>query len=150
MTRADITFLKDLRFWIALSAAPFFYLLYGLTFYEGEILSVSFIDSYRQLLLLIIIYPILEELVFRGFLQSIFHRLFGGFVFFFGLTLPNIITSVFFAFSHLINHDLIWSFAIFFPSLLFGYFRDKYDSTKPSIILHVSYNFGFYFLFLNA
>ncbi len=33
------------------------------------------------------------------------------------------------------------------PSLVFGYFKDKYHSLTAPILLHVFYNAGFFWLF---
>jgi hypothetical protein len=39
--------------------------------------------------------------------------------------------------------------SVFVPSLIFGYFRDRYHGIVPSILLHVFYNAGFFWLFMN-
>ncbi len=36
--------------------------------------------------------------------------------------------------------------ATFCPSLVFGYFRDRYDSIAPGAALHVFYNAGWFLL----
>ena len=61
----------------------------------------------------------------------------------FGLTVANVITSVFFATAHLLYQPILWSIATFIPSLIFGYFRERYDRIMPSVILHSWYNLGF-------
>jgi membrane protease YdiL (CAAX protease family) len=45
---------------------------------------------------------------------------------------------------HFINHPPFWALAVFFPSLVFGYFRDRCDSVVPAITLHILYNFGYF------
>lgn len=141
---------KDKTYGAALIAAPMFYFIYGTIFYDGTLFSASFAEDRHQLILLIILYPIAEELAFRGFIQSQMINMLGKRPLSYGVSLPNVITSFLFSLVHLINHDLIWSALIFFPSLLFGYFKEKYDSTKPGIGLHIIYNAGYYLLFWNA
>ena len=139
--------LKDRIFWAAICAAPLFYALYGVTLYKGSVLSLSFIFNFQLFFTLIIIYPILEELAFRGFLQTSLSRLFIRRAFIYKITLANLITSILFSMVHLVGHSFIWSAIIFFPSLIFGYFKDKYGSTQPGIFLHIFYNSGYYILF---
>ena len=94
----------------------------------------------------VLLYPILEEIVFRGFLQGSLVRwsvLKGGFL---RLSIANIITSCVFSLVHLINHEPIWALLVFFPSLIFGYFKDRYQAILPCIILHQFYNVVFFSL----
>ncbi len=98
-------------------------------------------------LLLAFAYPVLEEIVFRGLLQgALYARPFGrkrlG-----PLSWANLLTSFAFTGFHFFYHPPLWAVAVIFPSLVFGYFRDKYQSLLPPIILHVFYNAGFYWLF---
>ena len=37
--------------------------------------------------------------------------------------------------------------SVFVPSLIFGYFRDRYRNIVPAVLLHVFYNTGFVLLF---
>ena len=46
---------------------------------------------------------------------------------------------------HLWSHSPIWATLVFFPSLVFGYLRDQFDSTVPSIVMHIWYNGGYFF-----
>ncbi len=96
-----------------------------------------------------VLYPVLEELSFRGFLQTwllerpvmAVHRLRG-------LTGANLLVSILFAAAHLISHPPLWSALVFFPSLVFGYFRERHDSVITPILLHSWYNTGFFLLFV--
>lgn len=98
-------------------------------------------------LLLAVVYPVLEELAFRGALQgSLYHSQWGRAAM--GpLTHANLLTSLLFACFHFIAHPALWAILVIFPSLLFGYFRDKYQSVLPAILLHVFYNMGYFWLF---
>ena len=59
----------------------------------------------------------------------------------------NLLTSLVFAGMHFFYHLPLWAAAVFIPSLVFGYFKDKYLSLGPPILLHVYYNSGYYWLF---
>jgi len=59
----------------------------------------------------------------------------------------NAITSVLFTLAHLSVNPVYLSVAVFVPSLIFGYFRDRYDQLHASIMLHVFYNAGYIWIF---
>jgi membrane protease YdiL (CAAX protease family) len=94
-----------------------------------------------------LIYPILEEIVFRGGLQTFLLRYPRGRARWGGFTLANILTSAVFAALHLFPHAPLWSAATFLPSVVFGYFRDRHSSLLSPIALHVFYNSGYFWLF---
>lgn len=84
--------------------------------------------------------PFIEELLFRGIIQGQLGRYEWAQRLVLKLTVANIATSVLFVVIHLIGNLAIWSMAVFIPSVLFGYFRDRYNSVYPSMILHCAYN----------
>ncbi len=86
-----------------------------------------------------LIWPVAEELVFRGVIQEwLKERMpFGKSAV---LTRANLVTSVLFAAAHLFYHPALHAVSVFFPSLVFGYFRERYDRLWPPIALHVVYN----------
>lgn len=97
-------------------------------------------------LLLVMIYPILEEIIFRGLIQDSLNTRFNsqkiGV-----LSYANGITSLLFVSLHLIYHPLLWAVLIIFPSLLFGYVKERYQTLLAPILLHVFYNMGYYLLY---
>lgn len=95
---------------------------------------------------LAIAWPLLEEVVFRGTLQPRLARTTWGARENWGITTANVVTSVLFAGAHLAAHDAALAAATFFPSLVFGYFRDRYGSIWPGAALHVFYNAGWFLL----
>jgi membrane protease YdiL (CAAX protease family) len=105
-----------------------------------------FWEHWRDMLVLVILYPVVEEISFRGFLQSMLsnqeslQKSFGI------ITLSNIITTLAFVTIHFIYNPPQKALMIFFPSLVFGYFKDRCHSVIPSIVLHVIYNFLFLLL----
>jgi membrane protease YdiL (CAAX protease family) len=139
-------FITDRCFWVALIAAPAFWAV--LWFVVSPASEWGWpLRAPTQYLLLVVIYPVLEELVFRGALQG-WMRTHGwarkevGVV-----TVANGITSVVFTLAHLIVNPVWISVTVFVPSLVFGWFRDRYDQLHASIALHVFYNAGFIWIF---
>ncbi len=93
-----------------------------------------------------LLYPIIEELVFRGYLQELAHRRLAAWRL--GpLSHANILTSLLFTALHFINHPPLWAAAVFVPSLLFGFFKDRSGRLGAPILLHVFYNSGYFWLF---
>ena len=100
--------------------------------------------SMQVLLYGVVLYPVLEELAFRGFIQTwLREKTFFRTQMLFGITRANLIASFLFAALHLFSQPPIWAAMIFAPSLVFGYLRDRYEAVSPSIILHAWYNLGF-------
>jgi len=103
-----------------------------------------------RFLLLAVIYPILEEIVFRGALQGWLRKRDRTLHDWRGLTLANVITSGAFSVFHLFRNSVGMSIAVFAPSVIFGFFRDRYDHLHTPIALHIFYNTGFVWLFLKS
>ena len=96
----------------------------------------------------VILYPVIEELAFRGFVQTLLlERPFGKSMLIAKISKANVLTSVLFAALHLINQSPIEAVSIFLPSLVFGYLRERYDAVTPSVLMHGWYNLGLLFLF---
>lgn len=132
--------LSDSHFWIAVLCGPLVWLVLwwitGQPVPNGIALSV--------LLSSVLLYPVIEEYAFRGFLQS---WLLEKSIFqqkpFLQVSYANIVTSFLFASFHLFNQPPLWAALVFFPSLVFGYLRERYDAVVPSIVMHAWYNLGF-------
>ncbi|QKT04363.1 JDVT-CTERM system CAAX-type protease [Ectothiorhodospiraceae bacterium 2226] len=97
--------------------------------------------------LLVLVYPVVEELVFRGALQgALLSRAWGrrrwG-----PVSLANGLTTAAFVSLHLLYQPWAWALAVVAPSLVFGYFRERHGSVWTPIVLHVTYNAGFFWLF---
>jgi membrane protease YdiL (CAAX protease family) len=95
---------------------------------------------------LVLLYPIVEEIAFRGLVQELLRdyvsrQSLGP------LTIANLLTSVLFAGLHFIYHAPLWAALVFFPSLVFGFFKDRTRRLLAPIILHVFYNAGYFWLF---
>jgi len=96
------------------------------------------------LIIMALMYPAVEEFLFRGIIQPIIAKKTSTNIY--SLSLANIITSIIFAITHLINHDPLWAAATILPSLLFGFCLDRYKTLQAPIALHCYYNAGYFLL----
>lgn len=98
------------------------------------------------LILAVLVYPPLEEILFRGWLQqSLQQRLRHSRNW--PVSPANLITSLFFAAAHLWRHNLLLAAAVLLPSLIFGYFYERHQGLRSPILLHGWYNLGFVYCF---
>ncbi len=135
---------KDRFYQAALLAGPLAWgalYLSGVFAQEGERLAMLIWPA----IFFCLIYPVVEELFFRGVVQRyLFDNSMLCRVSYFGFSYANVVTTVLFVFAHWFSQPLTWALLVIFPSLVFGWFRDKYNSVIPSLFLHVFYNTGFY------
>jgi uncharacterized protein len=96
--------------------------------------------SYIIVFNVVLWYPVLEEILFRGLIQGRLLQQEWGQKFFLCCSHANWLTSALFAGMHFVYHPPLWALAVFFPSLLFGHFRDRYHSIYPAIALHIIFN----------
>ena len=136
---------QDAQWWLALFAGPAFYVL---LIAAGFAYSGPAWVAVQPLLFVVLalVYPLLEEIVFRGMLQDgLSQRLTpwtqGP------ISKANLITSLIFAALHGFSHTPLWAAAVFLPSLVFGYFRERHSGLASPILLHAFYNSGYYALF---
>jgi membrane protease YdiL (CAAX protease family) len=100
-----------------------------------------------QFLVPVLFYPLIEEVIFRGLLQELVHeyisqRSIGPF------SVANILTSIVFTAMHFLTHSPLWAALVLFPSLVFGFFKDRTGRLPAPMLLHVFYNAGFFWLFV--
>jgi len=136
---------SDPRLWAALAVGPVFWLLLPLTGVApgdpswvlrqpGVFLSVA------------LLYPLAEEVVFRGLVQEglaarLPTRSLGP------VSAANLATSALFSALHAFTHPPLWAAAVFVPSLVFGYFKDRHGKLAAPVTLHAFYNAGYFGLF---
>ena len=138
---------KDPLFLLALAAGPVCWLvLYFFHFQQPDILLNKPLLYPRWFLSLVLAYPVLEEILFRGLLQELV-RDYISTATFGPLTLANLLTSVLFAGAHFFYPAPAWAALVFFPSLIFGFFKERTATLTAPVILHVFYNAGFIWLF---
>ena len=94
----------------------------------------------------VLLWPLIEELLFRGLLQGQLLRLsqhlgqprrIGP------ITWANGLTTLAFVALHLSAQPLAWALAVALPSLVFGHLRERFASVWPAVGLHAVYNGGF-------
>ncbi len=138
--------LRDRQFRVAVIAAPLVWLLGYLAFTPDPDWAWP-LHRPREVLYLGVLYPCIEELLFRGLLQgwllerASFRRRW------LGLTVANLLTSGIFTALHFFAHPPLAAAAVLVPSLVFGYFRDRHGNLHAPILLHVYYNLGYFWIF---
>lgn len=97
-------------------------------------------------LLPVLLWPILEEMVFRdGVLRAVRQRP-AGQRRLLGISAANAVAAVLFALIHLYAHPPAWALAVLVPGLLFGYCYER-GGLLAAIALHVWYNLGYFTLY---
>ena len=133
-----------IQYGAALLAAPIFCLFYIEIFqHKADDIYWLFSDG-KSLFFLIFLYPVIEELTFRGVIQEYINQKTKQWKLFLGISIANLLTSILFVLMHFVHHDPIWAILTFFPSLVFGYFKERYDHIAPSILLHMFYNLCYF------
>ena len=130
--------LRDPHFYIVVAGSILTGLLLWWWLPAGFARSVA-ADPWR-LASMLLLYPLVEEWVFRGVLQGALlerawgrqHRL--------GISQANLLTSMAFMLLHLVNHPPLRAFSIMVPSLVLGHFRERHDSLLPPMLLHSFFN----------
>lgn len=137
---------RDPRFAAALVAGPLVWLV--LISIHGRPDNLLWpLNAPWRLAWFALVVPVLEELAFRGLIQGSLLRARWGKAGFRGVSVANVLTSALFAALHLIRHSPLWAAATFFPSLVFGYFRDRHRTLSAPVVLHCFYNAGYFWLF---
>lgn len=134
-------FVRDKQFFIALTLALPVWAALWLLAPAPTVCTLT----WRPWLLAVLAYPVVEEIVFRGGLQPWLHRF--AHESWRGITAANLYTTIVFTALHFAAHPPLWAAAVFVPSLVYGYFRDRHRAVAPAIALHVFYNAGFFALF---
>ncbi len=98
--------------------------------------------STSTLLAAVTLYPLLEELCFRGLLQGWLLQHLGHRRALWRLSTANLLTSLAFATAHLPSQPPAWAAATLLPSLVLGCARERYGCVLPAILLHTYYNAG--------
>ncbi len=143
MTTTTHRFWRDTPFWLATVAAPLCWLL--LLWLDVPLRQTAL--PALALLQVIIISPVLEEIVFRGGLQSWLLKRDAMRRTWFGISLASALVSLVFAAMHLFYQPPLWASLVFLPSLVFGWAWERHQTLLSPIALHMLYNAGFICLF---
>jgi membrane protease YdiL (CAAX protease family) len=92
-----------------------------------------------------------EEIFYRGYLQHQLNRVWGRPWRFLGAPIGKglFVTSILFALSHSLIQLQWWHFSIFFPSLVFGWLREKTGAVTAGALFHALANTYTYWIALN-
>jgi len=85
-------------------------------------------------------YPVVEELAFRGVVQGVASQYFQARAANWVISPANLIATVAFVLWHLLYLWTPLALTLAVPALIYGFFRDRYQSLLPPLILHMSYN----------
>lgn len=131
--------LRDWQFRLAVLLPLLFWIAWWLTFpTRSQPLPASF--WLNQVFLI----PLIEELIFRGWLQGRLLRSQKMRRRCCGISFANLATALLFTLAHFFTHPPLWALAVVIPALAFGYFRERHGSLYPAILLHVYYNGGYF------
>lgn len=140
---------KDMQYWpLVLLVIPIICILSLVQSYDVSVGQIFY--SPFDFFYLIVILPCIEEFAFRGWIQGLLLKRSLGRKKIILISYANIATSMLFALAHLFHQSIYWSFLVFFPSLAFGFLREKFRSIRPSIELHILYNFVYFLFFYGS
>lgn len=145
MTASQSRYWRDPLFYAAMAAGMVFWLiLFALTDPQPD--PGWALREPLRFLVPALVYPVVEELVFRGLIQDLAQEYLkpwrlGP------LTHANILTSLLFTALHFINHPPLWAAGVLAPSLVFGFFRERTAGLAAPIVLHSFYNSGYFLIF---
>ncbi len=133
---AHLAFLGDPAFLAALALALPAFLAFAFAPGYGIPIRVP-----ASPLLFVLVYPVLEEIVFRGLVLGRLLQVPALAVPRLGIvTGANVCTALLFAFAHLLREPWPWALATFLPGLLFGWLRERHGGVAAPALLHVAYN----------
>jgi len=137
-----------IKYVAALLVAPLFVLFHN-TIFQHQTFNLDNLDfDAKSLFFLIVFYPVVEELAFRGVIQEFIASRTKQYPSFLHISVANILTSLLFVAMHFVHHTPLWAVLVFVPSLIFGYFKEQYGHIWASIFLHMFYNACSLFLIL--
>jgi uncharacterized protein len=104
--------------------------------------SIHLQEGQFSAIALIAFIPIIEEVLFRGFLQGWLLQKNRFKQNIFGVSRANWLTSFSFAVAHLWQHVYLLVPGYLVVSLLLGHFRERYHGILVPVLLHGYYNLG--------
>ncbi|WP_405235040.1 JDVT-CTERM system glutamic-type intramembrane protease MrtJ [Lentisalinibacter orientalis] len=138
-------FVRDPLFLLAVAAGPAGWLVLALILPAAADPTWPLAEP-AKFIIVAALYPVVEEVVFRGLLQGSLLRTGWGTKRFGALTAANVLAAVAFAAAHLVRTSPPWAAAVLVPGLVFGFFRERHG-LHAAIVLHVVYNAGFVWLY---
>jgi len=102
--------------------------------------AADIVASPLLLVNVLLLYPLVEELLFRGVIQRALLNRPSLVINDFGISRANLITSILFVGLHLVNQSPAWALAILVPSLTLGHIYERYQRLPAPIFLHIIFN----------
>lgn len=130
--------LRDIQLLVVLSGA----FLTGIALWSvlPHGFAADVFHSPLALLNVLLLYPLVEEWLFRGVIQPALLSRPPLAIRNLGISRANLITSLLFVGLHLVNHSPGWALAVLAPSLVLGHIRERYDNLLAPILLHIFFN----------
>lgn len=141
---ASAVFIRDPLFWLAFAAVavltPMLAVLPGIALRPHWPAPITFAMA-------VVVYPLLEEVVFRAGLQTWLLRRWPPRNAW--LSWANGVTAIAFALLHLWFHPPAWALATILPALLFGWFYERHRQRLGApIVLHGACNAAYFSLLI--
>ncbi|MFC1236225.1 JDVT-CTERM system glutamic-type intramembrane protease [Vibrio sp. F74] len=111
-------------------------------------LSSTWDISTTVIINMLFIYPVIEEWVFRGTIQEGLLKNKSLRKAYYGVSNANLIASCLFMGFHMIHQPLLFAVLVFIPSVVFGFFKERYSALLVPIGLHILFN-GIFLLALS-
>ncbi len=135
---APVAALTDIRLWMVVAANVLtgvsLWLFMPAGFAAAAAASPWSIASF------VVLWPVVEELLFRGVIQRELLRAQVLSKRYAGISGANLLASTLFASLHLVNHPPLWAAAVLAPSLALGYTLERYQRVLVPILLHGLFN----------
>ena len=114
-----------------------------------DVLQPPVIEHPLSVLAAVVLFPVLEELVFRGLLWDLWDYVKRGKSVYLGtLAVKNCCISICFSMLHIFNFGVLGGLLVFIPSLWLGWLKARSGSTKTCCLVHVVWNSWFVAAFL--
>lgn len=141
---------RSLRLYLLTALAIFPLFFAGAYIYETRLFHLRFNPSgfrwsWNEAAIQLLLIALPEEFFFRGYLQTMMTTRFSKTFHFLGIKFFEMpwavpLTCLIFAFSHSFITFRWWHFAIFFPSLAFGWLRYKTNGLIAPVLFHATSN----------
>lgn len=125
---------RDGLFWLTVLVSPWLSMLWL------NMVGVPPIPPTTVTLAMVLLYPVLEEVVFRGLLQGWLLERHWGRYRLASISVANVLTTALFCLLHLPRGGWLLVAGVMLPSLVLGVFRERYNHLLPPLILHIAFN----------
>jgi hypothetical protein len=145
----SIHWYQDYLFYVYFLVAISFWVIYSLIYPTNWPREMLTLNQWKSFLYIVIGYPIVEEIIFRGGAQTWLRRYSWARISSLGISVANMSVSLLFSVLHIIiRPDDYTAYGIIIPSLIFGMFKDRHRHIISCTILHIFYNMGIFFLLI--